>query len=180
MAKRKLVALPQPPLLREKVERRILLVRGNKVMLDSHLAELYGVPTKRLNQQVRRNTKRFPADFMLKLTEAEAAALRSQIATSNDGRGGRRYLPLAFTEQGVAMLSSVLTSDRAVEVNIAIMRTFVQLREMLATNKALAHRMEEMEKRYDHQFQLVFQTLRQLRSPRQVRRKRIIGFAAAG
>jgi len=110
------------------IENRILLVRAEKVMLDEDLAELYQVPTKRLNEAVRRNRNRFPEDFMFRLTSEEAHALRSQIATSNSGRGGRRYLPYAFTEQGIAMLSSVLSSERAIEVNIAIMRAFVRLR----------------------------------------------------
>lgn len=108
-------------------------------MRDNDLATLYGVPTKRLNEQVRRNTKRFPADFMFQLTQQEAKALKSQFATSKQGRGGRRYLPLVFTEQGVAMLSSVLNSERAIQVNIAIMRAFVELRAMLTTHKDLSN-----------------------------------------
>ena len=114
----------------EKVERRILFLRGCKVMLDADLAKLYGVPTKRLNEQVRRNLKRFPPDFMFQLTAKDADALRSQFATSKTSRGGRRYAPLAFTEQGVAMLSSVLNSERSIQVNIFIMRAFVRLREI--------------------------------------------------
>src|SRR5687767_8316194 len=110
----------------ERIEQKIYLIRGHKVMLDSDLALLYGVPTKRLNEQVTRNRDRFPEDFMFRLTADEAESLRSQIATSNEGRGGRRYLPQVFTEQGVAMLSSVLRSDHAVQVNIAIMRAFVK------------------------------------------------------
>jgi hypothetical protein len=130
----------------ERIERRILLIRGQKVMLDADLAELYGVPTRVLNQTVKRNIERFPQDFMFRLTVKEtaglrdyfgSAALRSQSVISNRGRGGRRYLPLAFTEQGVAMLSSVLRSPRAVQVNIAIMRAFVKLREILATHRDL-------------------------------------------
>lgn len=117
------------------IERRIYLIRGLKVMIDEDLSELYGVPTKRLNEQVRRNRKRFPEDFMFQLTREEAEALRSQIATSKTGRGGRRSLPYVFTEQGVAMLSSILNSERAIEVNIAIMRAFVKLRQMLETNE---------------------------------------------
>ena len=119
------------------IERRIYLIRGHKVLLDFDLADLYGVPTKRLNQQVTRNKKRFPEDFMFQLNQKEAEALRSQIVTSKIGRGGRRYLPYAFTEQGVAMLSSVLNSDQAIKVNIAIMRAFVRLRQMLETNADL-------------------------------------------
>ncbi len=162
-------------ILPERIERKILLIRGQKVMLDADLAELYGVETKVFNQAVRRNTRRFPEDFMFRLTHAEAEALRSQIVTSKEGRGGRRYNPLAFTEQGVAMLSSVLRSERAVQVNIAIMRAFVKLREMLASHRGLARRLHEMEKKYDAQFKVVFDAIRELmRSPEKPRRG--IGF----
>lgn len=113
------------------------MIRGQKVMLDFDLAELYGVSTGRLNERVSRNKKRFPEDFMFRLTKEETESLRSQFATSNVGRGGRRYLPQAFTEQGVAMLSSVLNSEQAIEVNISIMRAFVRLRQMLETNEEL-------------------------------------------
>src|SRR5215831_676191 len=113
----------------EIIERKIYLIRGQKVMLDCDLAEMYCVPTKQLNQQVRRNMSRFPRDFMFQLTGAEDSHLRSQIVTSKKSRGGRRYAPFVFTEQGIAMLSSVLNSERAIQVNIAIMRTFVRLRE---------------------------------------------------
>ena len=131
----------------ERIERQIYLVRGLKVMLDSDLAELYGVPTGRLNEQVKRNIKRFPEDFMLQLTQDEYDALRSQIAILKTGGRGRhrKYLPRVFTEQGVAMLSSVLQSERAVQMNILIIRAFVKLREMLATHKDLAERMEKIE-----------------------------------
>ena len=149
----------------ERIERLILLIRGHKVMLDSDLAELYGVTTKRLNEQVRRNLSRFPEDFMFKLTESEAHPLRSQFATSKGGRGGRRYLPYAFTEQGVAMLSSVLNSGRAIKVNIEIMRAFVRLRQIVASNKELAKRLDDLEKKYDHQFKIVFDAIRQLMAP---------------
>ncbi len=125
------------------VERRIFLVRGQKVMLDTDLAELYRVPTKSLNLAVKRNADRFPEDFTFQLTDDEAAGLRFHFETSKRGRGGRRYLPYAFTEQGVAMLSSVLRSPRAVQVNIAIMRTFVRLREMLLSNAELARKLAE-------------------------------------
>ena len=165
----------------ERIERSILLIRGQKVLLDGDLADLYDVPTKRLNEQVRRNARRFPDDFMFQLTVDEAEALRSQFATSNKGRGGRRYLPYAFTEQGVAMLSSVLNSDRAIEVNIAIMRAFVRLREILATNKDLARKLEEHDKKlgeHDEKFQLVFEAIRQLMAPPPAPKKRRIGFAA--
>ena len=113
---------------RERIERSILLIRGHKVMLDADLAILYGVSTKRLNEQVRRNRSRFPDDFMFQLTVEEVRSLRSQFATSKQGRGGRRYAPLVFTEQGITMLSTVLNSERAIQVNIEIMRAFVRLR----------------------------------------------------
>jgi hypothetical protein len=157
----------------ELIERRIFLIRGQKVMLDSHLAELYGVSTKRFNEQVRRNLNRFPPDFMFRLSRAEFEALRSQFATSKTGRGGRRHRPFAFTEQGVAMLSSVLRSERAVQVNIAIMRAFVKLREMLASHAELARKLAEMEKKYDPQFKVVFDVIRQLTSPKVSPRGRI-------
>jgi phage regulator Rha-like protein len=135
----------QLPVPVETITRRIYLIRGQKVMLDSDLAELYQVLTKNLNKAVRRNTDRFPADFMFQLTQEEAESLRFQIGTSNEGRGGRRYLPYAFTEHGVAMLSSVLNSKRAVQMNILIIRAFVQLRELLASHKDLAQKIELME-----------------------------------
>src|SRR6266403_1194194 len=141
------------------VERRIFLIRGQKVMLDTDLAELYRVPTKSLNLAVKRNPDRFPEDFMFQLTDDEAAGLRFHFETSKRGRGGRRYLPYAFTEQGVAMLSSVLRSPRAVQVNIAIMRTFVRLREMLLSNAELARKLAALEKRYDAKLQIVFATI---------------------
>src|SRR5205807_6173053 len=149
-------------------------------MLDRDLAKLYEVPTKRLNEQVRRNLRRFPEDFMFQLTREEADALRSQFATSKPNRGGRRYRPYAFTEQGVAMLSSVLNSDRAIEVNIVIMRAFVRLREILATHKDLAQTLEELEAKlgvHDEKFHLVFRAIRRLMAPRKPRKKRYIGFA---
>jgi hypothetical protein len=158
------------------IERRIYLIRKQKVMLDSDLAELYGVPTKRLNEQVRRNLARFPADFMFQLTPKETEALRSQIATSNTGRGGRRYVPLVFTEQGVAMLSTVLNSERAILVNIAIMRAFVQLRELLATHKDLAEKLDALEQKYDQQFRIVFQAIRELMKPEDPPAEQQIGF----
>ncbi|MBI5376566.1 MAG: ORF6N domain-containing protein [Candidatus Schekmanbacteria bacterium] len=158
----------------ELIEKRIFFVRGQKIMLDADLAELYQVSTKRLNEQVRRNINRFPPDFMFKLTNKEYEYLRSQIATSK-GRGGRRYLPLVFTEQGVAMLSTVLNSERAIQVNIGIMRAFVKLREILATHKDLASKLEKIEKKYDSQFKIVFDAIRQLlQTPPSPKRK--IGF----
>ena len=135
------------PVTPEFIERRVLLVLGKKVMLDSVLAELYQVPTKYLNQMVRRNISRFPEDFMMRLNQKKVESLRLQIATSKISRGGRRYLPYIFTELGVAMLSSVLKSDRAVQMNIFIMRAFVKLRELIATNKDLSARMDELERK---------------------------------
>jgi len=160
----------------ERIERRILLIRGQKVMLNADLAELYEVETKALNRAVRRNLSRFPQDFMFQLTREEAENLRCHFGTSSPW-GGRRYNPLAFTEQGVAMLSSVLRSRRAVQVNIAIMRAFVKLREMLASNRDLARRLDEMEKKYDTQFKVVFDAIRELMKPPEKPRRRI-GFGA--
>jgi hypothetical protein len=171
--------LPIPSLDAAWIEQRIYIVRGVKVMLDTDLAALYGVPTKALNQQVRRNRRRFPSDFLLELTTSEVSNLRSQFATSSSkgGYGGRRYTVLAFTEQGVAMLSSVLNSDRAIDVNIAIMRTFVRLRQLLLGHAELAKRIDELEQRYDGQFQVVFDALRELtRLPEEPPRLRV-GFS---
>jgi hypothetical protein len=159
----------------EHIARWILLIRGRRVMLDESLAALYGVDTRELVQAVKRNAARFPADFMLQLTSAEHARLRSQSVISN-GRGGRRYPPHAFTEQGVAMLSSVLHAERAIEVNIAIMRTFVQLRDMLASNAELAAKLARLEKKYDAQFKVVFDAIRELMA-RPTAAKPRIGFA---
>ena len=162
------------PVLSQQVERNILLIRGHRVMLDTDLAILYGVPTKRLNEQVRRNKKRFPSDFMFQLTPEEVERLRSQIATLKPGRGQhRKYSPYAFTEHGVAMLSSVLHSERAIQVNIAIMRAFVQLREMIGSNKTLARRLNELEKKYDSQFRVVFEAIRELMAEPEPKVKRI-------
>lgn len=144
----------------EAITAKIYLLRNQKVMLDRDLAELYGVETKVFNQAVRRNITRFPDDFMFELTNQEVRHLRSQFVTSS--WGGRRYNPMAFTEQGVAMLSSVLKSERAIEVNIAIMRVFVQMRQMLTTHADLKRKIEEMESKYDEQFQIVFEAIRQL------------------
>ena len=160
------------------IEQRIYLIRGQKVMLDSDLASLYGVATKRLNEQVTRNHKRFPEDFMFQLTREEAEFLRSQFATSNVSRGGRRYLPRAFTEQGVAMLSSVLNSEQAIEVNIAIMRAFVRLRQILETSEELNNKFAAVIRRlsaHDKYFRVVFDELRKLTAkPSSSRRQ--IGF----
>jgi len=143
-------------------------------MLDADLAILYGVPTKRLNEQVRRNKKSFPSDFMFQLMPEEVERLRSQFATLKKGRGQhRKYRPYAFTEQGVAMLSSVLDSERAIRVNIAIMRAFVQLREMIGSNKGLARRLNELEKKYDSQFRVVFEAIRDLMAEPEPKIRRI-------
>ncbi len=179
MAKKPLPPSPAEnlPVPAELIDRRIYIVRGKKVMLDSDLAELYQVPTKRLNEAVGRNLDRFPEDFMFRLTAQETESLRSQFATSNVGRGGRRYLPYAFTELGVAMLSSVLNSSRAVQMNILIMRAFVRLREALATNEALARRIDEMvATQQEHAVALVgvIKEIKRLKAPRQ--RKPRIGF----
>jgi len=147
----------------ERVENKILQIRGQKVMMDQDLADLYGVETKVLNRTVSRNIDRFPEDFMFVLTPQELEDLKSQIVTS--GWGGRRYLPRAFTEQGVAMLSSVLRSQRAVQVNILIMRAFVKMRELLASHKDLARQLDALEKKYDKQFRVVFEAIRQLMEP---------------
>jgi phage regulator Rha-like protein len=162
----------------ERIERRILQVRRQKVMLDADLAELYGVETKVLNQSVRRNLSRFPADFMFQLTKQEFRDLRFQFGTSSRW-GGRRYIPMAFTEQGVAMLSSVLHSERAVQVNIAIMRAFVKLREILSSHRDLASRLNKMEKKYDARFKVVFDAIRELMRPPEKTRGRI-GFRTQG
>jgi hypothetical protein len=174
-----------------RIEEQIFLIRGQKVILDLHLAELYGVEPRTLNQAVKRNIGRFPEDFMFQLSKEETALLmrshvvtafpktsqiatssrksesplRSQFVISKGARGGRRYRPFAFTEQGVAMLSSVLHSPRAVQVNIEIMRAFVRLRQWLASHAELAARLEELEKRYDRKFKIVFEAIRQLMAP---------------
>jgi hypothetical protein len=161
------------------IESRILVVRGQRVLLDSDLAALYQVLTKNLNLAVRRNLSRFPEDFMFQLTPEEIESLRLQIATSNVGRGGRRYRPYVFTEQGVAMLSSVLGSERAVQVNITIMRTFVKLRQLLATHADLAHRLDALEWREserDGRVQYVFETIQHLIEAPEPEPKRPIGF----
>jgi hypothetical protein len=163
---------------REAIERKIYLIRGQKVMLDSDLAYLYGVETSNLNKAVKRNIDRFPPDFMFQITKDETESLIFQSGMPKTiGRGGRRYLPYAFTEQGIAMLSTVLKSTRAVQVNIAIMRAFVKLREMIASNKELAKRLDELEKKYDAQFRVVFDAIRELMLPPE-EDKRKIGYLA--
>jgi len=155
----------------ERIASKIYLMRSVKVMLDRDLAELYGVETKVLKQAVRRNINRFPADFMFELTKDEFNNLRSQIVTSS--WGGARYFPMAFTEQGVAMPSTVLKSDRAIHVNIQIMRAFTQLRKMLSTHEDLRKKIESMEKKYDEQFQIVFEAIKQLLSEEDKPKKKI-------
>jgi hypothetical protein len=158
------------------VERQIYLIRGHKVMIDRDLAALYGVETRTLNQGVRRNIRRFPGDFMFQLNRQEMAIWKSQIVISNREKKGLRKPPLVFTEQGVAMLSSILKSERAIQVNIAIMRAFVKLREILSTHKDLARKLEELEKKYDKQFKVVFDAIRELMEPGPAPRRRRIGF----
>ena len=166
-------SLPVPGI---RIEERVLFLRGQKVLLDSTLAELYEVPVKALNQAVRRNAVRFPPDFMFTLTPEEADSLRSQTVTLEAGRGRHsKYLPLAFTEQGVAMLSSVLRSVRAAAVNVEIMRTFVRLRQMLEENAGLARKLAALEKKYDARFKVVFEAIRELMTPA-APTKRPIGF----
>lgn len=162
----------------ERIERLILLIRGHKVMLDADLAELYGVETRVLVQAVKRNLNRFPKDFMFQLSDDETKRLRSQIVISNRRRGGRRYLPYVFTEQGVAMLSTVLNSERAVQINIEIMRAFVRLREMLLSHKELARKLDALERKFeshDMHIRSLFEAIRQLMTPPEPK-KRKIGF----
>lgn len=158
-----------------RIQKSIFLFRGQKVLLDMDLAEFYGVETRSLIQAVKRNIERFPSDFVFQLDQDEFDSLRSQIVISK-GKGGRRYLPYAFTEQGVAMLSSVLRSKRAIQVNVAIMRTFVKLREILSTHKELAHQLVDLERRledHDEQIQTIFEAIRQLMAPPEKPRKKI-------
>ena len=157
------------------VERKILFLRGERVLLDADLAALYGVETRLLVRAVKRNIGRFPEDFMFQLTAEEGANLRSQIGISSPSHGGRRYAPYAFTEHGVAMLSAVLRSERAVHVSIEIVRAFVRLRTMLAGNADLARKVTALEKRYDAQFKVVFDAIRELMEPAS-KPRRPIGF----
>ena len=159
----------------ERIAQTILFIRDQKVMLDADLAALYGVDTKVFVQAVRRNVDRFPADFMFQLTKQEFDNLRSQFVTSS--WGGRRYPPYAFTEQGVAMLSSVLRSKRAIRVNVEIMRAFVELRRMLASHADLARKLSALEKKYDEQFKVVFDAIRELMVPPEPKKKGEIGFS---
>ena len=162
------------PLVAEAIAGRIVILRGERVLLDADLAELYGVETKMLNRAVKRNRDRFPDDFMFQLTEEEAGNLRYQNGTSS--WGGRRYLPQAFTEHGVAMLSSVLRSRRAVMVNVEIMRAFVRLRGILAAHADLARKLAALERKYDAQFKSVFDAIRELMAPPEPKPRRRIGF----
>lgn len=164
------------PILPERIERRIFMLRGHKVMLSPDLADLYEVEPRALVQAVKRNAERFPADFMFQLTAQEFENLKSQIVTSSWG-GLRRAAPYAFTEQGVAMLSSVLRSRRAVMVNVEIMRAFVRLRQMLVAHADLARKLATLEKKYDTQFKVVFDAIRELMTP-PAGKKRSIGFAS--
>jgi hypothetical protein len=162
----------------EFVANKILVIRGKRMMLDRDLAKLYGVPTKVLNQSVKRNIDRFPEDFMFRLTQSE----KHEVVTNCDHLNSLRFsyqLPLAFTEQGVAMLSSVLNSPRAVQVNIQIVRAFVKLRRMVLANQDLRRKIEDMENKYDKQFAVVFQAIKQLLEPTAQEKKRVIGFRAA-
>lgn len=162
------------------IERRIYLIRGQKVMLDSDLAEIYGVPTFRLNEAVKRNRKRFPADFMLQLSRDEAGFLTSQIAMAKAGRGGRRTLPYAFTEHGVAMLASVLNSDRAAQMNIVIIRAFVKLREAVASHKELARKVGRLDATQKQQGSIILAVVEEIKRLQQgpPATKRRIGFVA--
>ena len=167
--KRSQISIPE-------IEDKIFLIRKGKVMLDSDLAELYGVTTKRLNEQVRRNLDRFPKDFMFQLTKAEDQNLKSQIATSKKGHGGRRKLPYAFTEHGAIMLASVLNSERAVETSILVVRAFVRLRKMLSTQKKIMQKITELERRQtgqDQDLRAIFTALKQLMTLPTTRKKQI-------
>ncbi|HEU0138221.1 MAG TPA: ORF6N domain-containing protein [Bryobacteraceae bacterium] len=170
------------PVPAELIEQRIFLIRGHKVMVDADLASLYDVPTGALNRAVKRNLERFPEDFCFQLMNEELEALRFQSGISKKvGRGGRRYLPYVFTEQGVAMLASVLNSPRAVQVSIGIVRVFVRLRAILATHAELSRRLEELERKFekhDSELYYVFEAIRELMAPEPVPPKRRIGFQA--
>jgi phage regulator Rha-like protein len=160
----------------ERIERAIILVRGEKVMLDRELADIYGVETKVLNQAVKRNANRFPEDFMFRLTNGEVAELnRSQIVTGSQKHRDPRFPPYAFTEHGALMLANVLNSERAAQTSVMVVRAFVKLRQMLASNAELSRKLADMEKKYDTQFRVVFDAIRQLMSP-PVKPKREIGF----
>jgi hypothetical protein len=158
----------------ERIERVILLVRGEKVMLDRDLAELYGIETGALNRAVKRNASRFPTDFMLQITPKEEEILKCQIGISSSGHGGRRRsLPFAFTEHGALMLANVLNSERAAQTSVQVVRAFVRLRQMLASNAELSCKLEALEKKYDSQFKVVFDAIRKLMSPSETKRREI-------
>jgi hypothetical protein len=163
----------------ERIASFILVVRGHKVLLDADLATLYGVTTKRLNEQVRRNRERFPEDFVFQLAQDEYEALRSHFATSNAGRGGRRYLPYVFTEHGAIMAAAVLNTPRAVEMSLYVVRTFVRLREMLSSNKELARKLNELERKlgaHDQAITGILNAIRELMTPPEPPKKRRMGF----
>jgi len=156
---------------------KIYVIRGERVMLDFDLAQLYGVSTKRLNEQVHRNLKRFPSDFAFQLEKQEVTNLKSQIATSSLSWGGRRKLPWAFTEHGIAMLSAILNSERAIEVNIMIIREFIRLRMILNSNRELQIRIDELESKYDSQFKVVFEAIRRIVSEQKSPMKKVLGLS---
>jgi hypothetical protein len=164
-------ALVQVPT--EFVENAILLVRGERVILDADLAKLYGVTTARLNQQVKRNLERFPSDFMFELTKKEYESLMLQIATSSVTHGGRRKLPFVFTEHGAIMAANVLNSKTAVQASVQVVRAFIRLRQMLTSNAELARKLSDLERKYDSQFRVVFDAIRQLMTPPEPQRKQI-------
>ena len=160
----------------ERIEKAILIIRGHKVLLDEDLAKLYGVTVGRLNEAVKRNTERFPEDFMFQLAFHELRDLRSQIAISKKGRGGRRYLPYAFTEHGAIMAANVLNTQRAIEVSVYVVRAFVRLRQLLATNKELARKLAELERKlenHDDSIRSLFDAIRQLMTPDVLPHRRI-------
>jgi phage regulator Rha-like protein len=161
----------------ERIEQIIFIIRGQKVILDSDLAALYGVETKNLNKAIQRNAGRFPADFMFQLTKVEAISLRFQIGTLKGSRGAhRKYLPYAFTEHGALMAANVLNSERAAAMSVAIVRTFVKLRQILSSNKDLSRRLDELEKKYDEHFQAIFDAIRRLMELPEEPQKPMIGF----
>lgn len=157
----------------DQIEKSILVIRGHRVILDTDLAKIYGVSTKRLNEQVRRNLDRFPDDFMFQLSETTGESLRSQFATSKIGRGGRRYLPYVFTEHGALMLANILNSPTAVASSIQVVRAFINLRQMLSSQAELARKLDLLERKYDHQFKVVFDAIRELTLIPEQPRKRI-------
>lgn len=157
----------------EHIENMILMVRGEKVILDSALAALYGVSTMRLNERVSRSKRRFPTDFVFRLTKEEWDSLISQIAISKTGRGGRRTLPYVFTEHGAIMAANILSSQKAVEVSVQVVRAFVRLRQMLISNLEMARKLDQLENKYDHQFKVVFEAIRQLMDPAPAKTKPI-------